>query len=394
MENILTGSLFLDDEFEVPNLSENESDLSLTPDQFADLIVAPSDWTVGTIYSQIGRQIDLDPSFQRRDVWSPSAKTKFIESLFLGIPIPQILLSVNAEKKGSHIVLDGKQRLLTIFEFLSGKTLDGKVFKLKGLRILTALEGKTWEEVRLIDDMEDQFLNETVRTTIVKNWKSQEVLYEIFYRLNSGSVQLSPMELRMALYPGDFLKWVVEWTETVGPLHQLLRKRRPDKRMTDVELVVRHLSYSMSDIPYGGDLRKYLDEFCVSANANFDQKIGIFSGRLVAMNRAISLGMEIFAENTFCRKFTETGYESRFNRALFDVLAGSLCNKEFFDFAASNQQKVKEAFEALCLENSDFIRSVETSTKNVEPTLTRFSAWYDRVQAISQVQLALPIIRP
>lgn len=390
----MTSNLYLDDEFEVPNLSENETDLSLTPEQFADLIVAPSDWTVGTIFSQIGQQIDLDPSFQRRDVWSLAAKTKFIESLFLGIPIPQILLSVNAKKKGSFIVLDGKQRLLTISEFLSGKTLDDQVFKLKGMRVLTSLEDKTWEEIRLIEDMEDQLLNETVRTTIVKNWGSQEVLYEIFYRLNSGSVQLSPMELRMALYPGEFLKWVVEWTETVGPLHRLLRKRRPDKRMTDVELVVRHLSFSMSITPYGGDLREYLDKFCIFANDSFVKERKNFSDRLTAMDNAINLGMEIFPKNTFCRKYTDDGYENRFNRALFDVLLGSLCNQSFFNFATANHSKVKEAFEELCLENDAFIRSVETSTKNVEPTQTRFSAWYSKVQDISNIQIVMPNIRP
>lgn len=95
----MVEEFFRDDDFETLGLSENEDDIHVTAEQFSNLVVAPSDWTVGTIFSQIGKQIDLDPAFQRRDVWSPASKTKFIESLFLGIPIPQILLSVKAEKK-------------------------------------------------------------------------------------------------------------------------------------------------------------------------------------------------------------------------------------------------------------------------------------------------------
>lgn len=242
-------------------------------------------------------------------------------------------------------------------------------------------------------DWEDRFLNETVRTTIVKNWKSQEVLYEIFYRLNSGSVQLSPMELRMALYPGEFLKWVVTWSETIGPLHLLLRKRRPDKRMADVELVVRHLSFAMSTEVYGGDLKKFLDEFCDHSNVNFAELHPFFEEQLRKMDAAITLGMDIFIDNSFCRKYTDGDYESRFNRALFDVLVSSLCDVGFYDYALNNQALVKQAYEELCQQDFDFIRSVETSTKNIEPTRTRFSAWFGKVQELSNIQIDLPRIR-
>ena len=389
----MDDSLFRDDDFETPGLSENEDDISVSAQQFSNLIVAPSDWTVGTIFDQIGKQIDLDPEFQRRDVWSLNAKTKFVESLFLGIPIPQILLSVKAGKKGSYIVLDGKQRLLTIWEFLRGTTLDGRKFKLKGLRILHELEGLAWDDIRALPDWEDQFLNETVRTTIVKNWDSQEVLYEIFYRLNSGSVQLSPMELRMALFPGEFLKWIVNWTETIGPLHELIRKRRPDKRMADVELTVRHLAFETGLKEYNGDLKKYLDDFCDHANKEFDQLSTDLSDQVSRMNSAISLGMGIFPNNTFCRKFGNGEYESRFNRALFDVLVGSLSNDQFYRYAQHDAGGVRQAFEELCQNNGEFIRSVETSTKNVEPTLTRYSAWYDKVYELSNIRINLPSIR-
>ena len=86
-------------EFEDDDASETSADLTLTEDQFANLLVAPADWTIETLYVQIGKQIDLDPDFQRRNVWSAKAKSRFIESLLLGVPIPQILLSARPGKK-------------------------------------------------------------------------------------------------------------------------------------------------------------------------------------------------------------------------------------------------------------------------------------------------------
>ncbi|MGE1135117.1 GmrSD restriction endonuclease domain-containing protein, partial [Bacillus velezensis] len=90
---------------------------------------------------------------------------------------------------------DGKQRLSTIKEFLDGRSSDGRVFKLKGLRILTSLEGMSWKDLQNSDDWADRLSNEPLRTTVLRGWENESALYEIFYRLNSGSVKLSPMEL-------------------------------------------------------------------------------------------------------------------------------------------------------------------------------------------------------
>ena len=128
-----------DEEFDSDESNESSFDLNLSDEQFADLLVAPADWTIETLYVQIGKQIDLDPEFQRRNVWSSPAKSRFIESIFLGIPIPQILLSARPNKKSSFVVLDGKQRLIAIKEFIDGSLPNGRKFILRDLRVLTDL---------------------------------------------------------------------------------------------------------------------------------------------------------------------------------------------------------------------------------------------------------------
>ena len=150
-----------DEDFETEDANEESSDLKLSEDDFKHLLVAPADWTISTLYDQIGKQIDLDPEFQRRNVWNTRSKSLFIESLFLGIPIPQILLSSRPSQKSSFLVLDGKQRLLAIKEFIDGKFENGRNFRLKGLRILKDLENKTWDEIKVDPELSGKLLNET-----------------------------------------------------------------------------------------------------------------------------------------------------------------------------------------------------------------------------------------
>lgn len=386
--------MYRDEPFEIEDAQEDSDDLDIPKNGFEDIIVAFSDWTISTIFNQIGNQINLDPDFQRRDVWPPKSKSLLIESLILGIPIPQILLASSKEKKGNFIVLDGKQRLLAIREFLTGEFGSGKKFKLSGLKILNELNGKSWNDIeRDYDEFADQLRNSTIRTSVMKNWSSEEALYEIFYRLNNGSVKLSPMELRMSLHPGPFLKFIISWSDVIGPLHALLNLKKPDKRMADVELAVKYLAFNTYKNQYTGDLKKFLDNFCMISNEKFTESENFIKINLRKMNKAISLGLEIFPEGKFCRKCTSKNiYESRFNRALFDVLVGAFSNDHFYEFSSKNKDIVKDAYEKLCIEDPEFIRAVEASTKNVAQTRKRFEAWYYTAESISKIKLTIPDI--
>jgi len=97
---------------------ETEDDLtSLDPSLLGKAVVSSTDWTAETTIAQLAKgNISLDPIFQRRDAWTQSGKSKFIESI-IWLPIPQVVLAESPEKKGAFIVIDGKQRLLTLQHF-------------------------------------------------------------------------------------------------------------------------------------------------------------------------------------------------------------------------------------------------------------------------------------
>ena len=79
------------------------------------ITVASRDWTVDTIVRQVEQEnIDLDPAFQRRNAWRDHRRSRLIESFILGFPVPQLVLAENPRRRGTFIVIDGKQRLLTV----------------------------------------------------------------------------------------------------------------------------------------------------------------------------------------------------------------------------------------------------------------------------------------
>jgi len=128
---------------------EEESEPDLTPKRISEAVVYSTDWTVETILSQLKQEnIDM-PEFQRRDAWTKRRKSRYIESLILSLPVPQIILAERKTKRGSYLVLDGKQRLLALRQFVGAdKESKNNNFRLQGLEVLKDdLNGKTFSDI-------------------------------------------------------------------------------------------------------------------------------------------------------------------------------------------------------------------------------------------------------
>ena len=126
--HVTENSAIENDEMEDWNddMIEEMIQVGTSPD-FNSLVVYSRDWTVETIYNQIEQEnIDLDPKFQRRHAWQDDKKTRLIESLITGMPVPEVVFAEHPKKKRSFIVIDGKQRLLTIAGFIILKSNTGE----------------------------------------------------------------------------------------------------------------------------------------------------------------------------------------------------------------------------------------------------------------------------
>lgn len=126
-------------QFELEDYIEESSEFDL----FNSAVVWGMDWTTETIASQLEKgNIDINPKFQRRDAWTQEEKSRLIESLMLGLPVPTIILAEMKDKKNSFVVIDGKQRLLSIKQFCSKKERVHEI----ALEETRSIIGIRWED--------------------------------------------------------------------------------------------------------------------------------------------------------------------------------------------------------------------------------------------------------
>lgn len=384
-----------------PQGAEDEGDLDdLEPRRITEAVVTGTDWTTETILSQLRRgTIQLNPRFQRRDAWTPPRKSRFIESLFLGLPIPQIVLAERKDRRGHYLVIDGKQRLLTLLQFAaSPDTEDGEPgesyepLRLRGLEVLTGLNRKSFAELKQDPTYSDQiagFENQTIRTVVVKNWPDEDFLYLIFLRLNTGSVQLSPQELRQALNPGPFVDFIDDFATDSGPVRMALNLNRPDFRMRDVELVVRFFGFHLFLDSYTGNLKHFLDMTCRELNEEWESKHELILETADLLDEAIRFTFEIFGTNAF-RRWRGDRFESFFNRAVFDVMAFYFKHAQLRDAAADKADAVIAGFKELTETSEAFDLALRSTTKSIEATYIRLSEWGEKLSRVLEGDVPIP----
>ncbi|MFF0685651.1 DUF262 domain-containing protein [Streptomyces albogriseolus] len=358
--------------------------------------ISATDWTIETIITQMRKgRIDLNPKFQRRAAWTNPTKSKFIESAILSYPIPQIVLAEKQDKPGHYFVIDGKQRLLALRQFYAGVGLEVdegfEPFKITGTSILESVRGWNIKKLELErPDLFDSFENHTIRTVSIKGWESEEFLYTLFLRLNTGSVPLSPQELRQALVPGNFVNFVDEQSGTSPGLQHLLGNKGPDRRMIDAELMVRYLGFQGAAVAYRGNLKEFLDKTCEHYNKTWQSTSHEITKKLAEMERAIDAARHIFSDEGACHKWSGVRWERSLNRAVFDVQISALSDERVRDAALGRAPDVLNAFKRICVENERFIASITSTTKSLEATKNRFDIWNGELSSV----LGIPLHRP
>ncbi|CAM5578622.1 DUF262 domain-containing protein [Streptomyces canus] len=382
---------------------EEDTTAAVTSEEVTRAVVTDTDWTAETILSQLRRgNIQLNPRFQRRDAWNKARKSRFIESLVLGLPIPQIVLAEDKNRRGKFIVLDGKQRLLALRQFAAGSSFaaseeeeDFKGFSLTGLEVRQDLRLATLRKMEnddsYVDDL-NSLLNETIRTVVVRRWPNEDFLNLVFLRLNTGSVKLSPQELRQALHPGPFTDFLDDCASESDWLRAALRIDKPDFRMRDVEVLLRYFGFQFTLDDYTGNLKKFLDDTVNLLNAQWAKEHVRIKQIGDNCNEAIEATFKIFGDNAFYR-WAGGKYEGRFNRAVFDVMTYYFSEKSVRARAFSRAPAVESSFRELCDTNQRFVESIQTTTKTPLATHRRLSLWGEALGGAIEMQLRVPELR-
>lgn len=224
------------------------------------------------------------PGFQRGFVWSKAQMDKFIESLLLGYPVPGIFLVKQADDN-RMLILDGQQRLVTLQRFYEGLH-DGREFNLK--YVGDEFKGLTYKT--LDDALQFKLDDSYMQATIVAADGSDEVndsIFQIFERLNSGGTQLTPHEIRVALYAGNLMA-SIEWLNEDSEWRALFGSK--SKRIRDHELILRVLALYTDSASYSRPLKTYLKKFARrdrKTEMNHDPRGNLFLQACASINEQI-----------------------------------------------------------------------------------------------------------
>lgn len=350
------------------------------------IFTSTGDLEIDSLYGKQKRgRLVIQPDFQRQYVWDATKASKLIESAILGIPLPVIYLS--EEKDGKEYVIDGQQRLTSFFSYIDGKFPDEKPFKLTGLNVYTDLNGKRFSE--LTDDLQDKVRYYKIRTITFQKDSSETLKFEIFERLNTGSVQLNDQELRNCLYRGKLNAALKEMAADADFMH-ICGLRGPDKRMKDRELVLRFCAFfHKTYLNYKAPMRDFLNAEAFEKRDLSDKELQELKS---AFKNTCQIIRSLLDQNAFKRFYKgrdgqPNGYwePKKFNTSLYDILMYSFA-REDKNRVFQHLDAVREALLALMTEDQDFVDSIELSTSSVQAVTTRFDKWRTNLQAILGVQ--------
>lgn len=218
----------------------------------------PADYTLKGLHDKRKDKEILNPEFQRGFVWTVVQASRLIESFLLGLPVPAVFFNREA-KSQKLLVIDGRQRLETIFSYFENQWPDSdRQFRLKGV-------DPKWID-KSFDDLDDpdkiRLKDSVLRAIIVEQIdpKDNTSIFHIFERLNTGGTDLTPQEIRNCVYHGAFnnllnkLNDNAKWRDIIG-------RRNKDKRMRDAEFILRFLALLHQRHNYKKPMKQFLSDF-------------------------------------------------------------------------------------------------------------------------------------
>ena len=319
--------------------------------------------------------IKLNPDYQRNHRWTDRESSKLVESLILNIPIPTVYISqdVDVDEEveddiARYSVIDGQQRLTAIHGFMTN------VYPLEGLDVLPLLNGLFYRDLPpfLVRRLEER----TIKCLRIDSTVDSQVKYDIFERLNSGSVQLESQELRNAVYRGKFNDLIKELAK--NKKFRILLNINSDnldgdnkvKKMQDVEFVLRYFSFENGNVNLmKKSFKDFLSERMKDLNEISDLEI---NKRRNQFNNVIDYIYDNLGELAFAKyKYEDKEYilQSKFNAAIFDAVMISISDIMREGNIYITEGKIKK-MKAL-FKNEEFSNSINGSTNDKSKIVTR-----------------------
>lgn len=320
------------------------------------------------------KDIRLDPEYQRNYVWDNKKASMLIESIILNVPIPVIYVS--QEEDDTWSVIDGLQRLSSLKRFFDGK------FKLSGLEILSDLNKS---DINTLNAKALRMLkNGLLRVIMITHDSNEEIKYDVFMRLNTGSVHLTEQELRNCLYRGNLNKFLKDIVQNETWL-KLMGLKEPHKRMADRETALRFLAIWQNWNAGEKSLRGYKGRMKSFLNAFMNEHKDIKSSESLqwkqVFEETVNKVHEVYGDNAFKRQGLDGSTEKTINRAIIDVIMLS-STQHTLDELLKKREEINTCFLDMVNNDIEFRNSIKIGTSDSKVITYRLAEWCNMVNCI------------
>ncbi len=326
-------------ETDISNYPELEPDEDADDVQNADarpISSQPNDWNISTLRDKYEKgHVDLQPHYQREYVWElkPELPSRLVESLLLEIPVPPIYFG---KMQGGRLeVIDGQQRLTTLIKFVRNE------FPLQRLQRMGSLNGKYFRD--LSEEHQAKVEDAPIRSIVIDAGTNQNLRYEVFERLNRGSMGLNEQELRNCVYRGPFCDLLAELEK--DPVWRKIKGGdKPEPRFVEREMILRYLAFANRLGDYRGKLKGFLNDYMgkYAPQGDADIKSHANQFRQTMHNVWVVFGEKsarLYNTGTEDRPTVEGKWEPKFSISALDIQASAL--------AGQNPGKVQERSEQI-----------------------------------------------
>jgi hypothetical protein len=256
---------------------------------------------------------------------------------------------------------------------MDGKFPNGEVFRLSGMKVFPELNKKFYSD--LSEELQDKIRYYQIRTVTIRRDSDSDLKFEIFERLNTGSVALNEMEIRNCVYRGNYINLLKELAEN-EVFTELVGLKKPDKRMKDVELVLRFAAfYHATYLKYKSPMKRFFNQDMEKyKNINEVDSIALRD----AFKNSVQIIKSLFGTSAFKRfnRGTQRNHNGlwetqKFNTSLYDILMGVFHDKDK-NQVYSALDSIREGLIDLMATDQDFIDAITLGTSKVDQVRTRF----------------------
>jgi Protein of unknown function DUF262 len=376
LETLLEEYPELDNEIEEPPIDGDEQ----------PVISQPYDWTVSSLRDKYEKgQIDLHPVYQREYVWGlkPELPSRLIELLLLEIPIPPIYFGKIPGKRLE--IIDGQQRLTSLIRFVRND------FALQRLQRMCALNGKRFRDMS--EEHQAMVLDATIRTIVIDAGNNHNLRYEVFERLNRGSMQLNEQELRNCVYRGSFCDLLAELE--IDPIWRKVKGNdKPDPRFLEREMILRFFAFANCIDYYTGNLKRFLNDYMATYAPKDPMQIKTQAAlfRQTMQNMYTVFGPNagrLYSTGTEYRPTVEGKWDTRFSISAFDIQASALLGHTPAKVQVAAEQ-IREAYIFYLLTNPQVRLAISRRPADKAATKLRWIVFKAEVQNILNPIVAEP----